>query len=164
MKSARLVLDADLNWQIDFESIEAAMNEKTRILIINTPHNPTGKVFTRDELEKISAIVDKYPRCFVLCDEVYETLTFDGRDHVHFASIGDNWKRTISVFSAGKMFNATGWKTGWGIAPKELVRQAVVIVDTRSFCHNVPMQVAFAKSLPWLGEKYGEFSCFSESV
>ena len=132
------MLDKDDKWQIDFESLEAAMSEKTRILLLNTPQNPTGKVFSREELEKISAIVDKYPRCFVLSDEVYDFLTFDGREHVHFATIGDNWKRTISVFSGGKMFNATGWKVGWGIGPKELVRQGVVINDTINFCHNVP--------------------------
>ena len=158
------MLDKDDKWQIDFESLEAAMSEKTRILLLNTPQNPTGKVFSREELEKISAIVDKYPRCFVLSDEVYDFLTFDGREHVHFATIGDNWKRTISVFSGGKMFNATGWKVGWGIGPKELVRQGVVINDTINFCHNVPGQVAFAKSLPWLDMKYEQYANFGESI
>ena len=138
IKSVQLVVDADLKWQLDFDSLEKAMSDKTRILLLNTPNNPTGKVFTREELEKISAILDKYPRCFVLSDEVYDFLPFEGREHVHFATIGDNWKRTISVFSGGKMFNCTGWKIGWGIGPKQLVRQAVIMNDSINFCNNVP--------------------------
>ena len=164
LKSARLVLDKDDKWQIDFESLEAAMSEKTRILVINTPQNPTGKVFTKEELEKISAIVDKYPRCFVISDEVYDFLAFDGREHLHFAAIGDNWKRTISIFSGGKMFNCTGWKCGWGIGPRELVRQAVIMNDTINFCTNIPTQVAMAKTLPWIDEKYESFASYGDSI
>lgn len=78
------------------------MNEKTRLIILNTPHNPTGKVFTRAELEEISSILENYPHVFVISDEVYDFLTFDEHEHVMFANIGKNWEKTITVFSGGK--------------------------------------------------------------
>ena len=70
----------------------------------------------------------------VLADEVYDFLTFDGEEHVRFASIGDNWEKTISVYSGGKLFNATGWKVGWAIAHPKLLRMGGVLNNTLTYC------------------------------
>jgi len=90
--------------------------------MLNTPHNPTGKVFTKEELEEISAILEEYPHVYVLSDEVYDFLTFDNREHHIFANIGDNYKKTITVFSGGKQLCCTGWKIGWAFAQPEIIR------------------------------------------
>ena len=123
------------------------MSEKTRVILLNTPHNPTGKVFTTEELLEISDILSDYPNCYVIADEVYDFMTFDGREHVLFANIGDNWNRTITIYSGGKLLCCTGWKVGWAIAPAEILRQAVIINDCCTYCHNVPGQVAVTRSL-----------------
>ena len=86
------------------------------------PHNPTGKVFTRAELEGIRNIVLKWPRCLVLSDEVYERHVYGGVEHVPIASLPDMFERTISVYSAGKIFSCTGFKVGWAIAPSPLIQ------------------------------------------
>jgi len=74
----------------------------------------------------------------VLADEVYDYLTFDGLKHVPFASIGDNWHRTITVYSGGKLLNATGWKVGWAIGPEKILRLSCVINNTSVYCTNHP--------------------------
>jgi len=74
----------------------------------------------------------------VFSDEVYDYLTFDGRKHVPFASIGDNWERTVSMYSGGKLFSATGWKIGWAIAPHPLLNLGGIINNTKTYCQNTP--------------------------
>lgn len=115
------MLEGD-NWVLDFDSFEKAFNENTRVFLFNTPHNPTGKVFTKEEMEKISAVLDKWPKVKVISDEVYDFLCFDNHKHINFATVGNNWDRTISVFSGGKMLNATGWKVGWAFGPAHLIK------------------------------------------
>ena len=84
----------------------------------------------------------------MISDEVYDFLTFDGKQHIPFACIGDNYKKTISVYSGGKVFNATGWKVGWAIGPKDLIRTGGIIINNCYYNAHVPSQVAMAKSLP----------------
>jgi aspartate/methionine/tyrosine aminotransferase len=74
----------------------------------------------------------------VLTDEVYEMLTFDGREHIHFATLAINWDRTVSIFSGGKLLNATGWKVGWAIGPQKLLHMGGVISNTVFYCFNTP--------------------------
>jgi len=114
---------------------------------LNTPHNPTGKVFTREELEEITSILKDFPDCMVLADEVYDFLTYDGLEHTRFATIGDNWNRTVTVYSGGKKFNATGWKVGWAIGHQKLVRLGGILNNTSFYCQNTPGQVAMAQAL-----------------
>ena len=96
-------------------------------MILNSPHNPTGKVFDIKELEIISEILNDFPEVLVIADEVYEFLTFDNRKHHYFASIGDNWTRTVTIFSGGKLFCCTGWRIGWVIGPEPLLRLGGII-------------------------------------
>jgi N-succinyldiaminopimelate aminotransferase len=116
LKTVPLTVDADGEWVFDPEILKSALSDKTTLLILNTPHNPTGKCFTLDELEEITDIVKQYPKLTVLADEVYDFLTFDGARHIPFASLSDNWNRTVTIYSGGKLMNATGWKVGWAIA------------------------------------------------
>ena len=89
----------------------------------------------------------------VLSDEVYDFLTFDGLEHIPFASIGDNWHRTITVYSGGKLLNATGWKVGWAIGPERILRLGAIINNTTSYCTNSPAQIAMANALQIIDTK-----------
>jgi aspartate/methionine/tyrosine aminotransferase len=135
---APMFRDDQGKWQYDFEKFEQCINEKTKAVIITNPHNPTGKVFTREELEKLSAILDKYPQVIVISDDVYYFLPFDGMKYEVFADIGNNYQRTLTVYSAGKMMNCTGWRTGWVIGPKELVKYATLVHENSVFNVFVP--------------------------
>lgn len=103
------------------------MTPKTKIFLLNNAHNPTGKLFSRAELEVISQILNENPQILVISDDVYEFLTFDGKTSTLFASIGDNYKKTVSIFSGGKLFCCTGWKLGWAIAPHQFIERAGII-------------------------------------
>jgi kynurenine aminotransferase len=106
---------------------------------LNNPHNPTGKNFTREELEQISSVLEEFPHIIVLSDEVYDFLVFDKKEHIPFASIGNNYQRTISLYSGGKMFSATGWRCGWAIARPDLLRLGCIIDNTVYSSSNGPV-------------------------
>jgi len=156
-------------WFFDFDHFEKSLDENSKLLIITNPHNPSGKIFTEDEIARLSAILDKWPQVTVLSDEVYFHLPFDGRKLVSFANYSEsNWKKTVNVFSAGKMLNCTGWKIGWAIGPKDLIHQAFFVHEASVFCPNVPGQYALSKSLeqaftqPYEG--YKNYFAFVQSV
>jgi len=96
---------------------------------------------------EITKILDEFPHITVFSDEVYDYLCFDDHKHIHFATIANNWHRTVSIFSGGKLFSATGWKVGWTIAPKELINLGGIINNAVTYSQNTPAQVAFANGL-----------------
>jgi len=107
--------DGGQKWALDLAELRAAFNPRTRLLLLNTPQNPTGKVFSLAELEGIAAIVRDFPRVLVVSDEVYENMTYDTTGvlpHVSISSLEGMWDRTLLVASAGKTFSITGWKVG----------------------------------------------------
>jgi kynurenine aminotransferase len=95
----------------------------------------------------ISKILEEFPDIIVISDEVYNFLTFDDKQHVCFATLDNNWWKTISIYSGGKLFNATGWKIGWSIGPKPLIYMGGVIQNTVNYCLNTPGQFAMSNSL-----------------
>src|SRR5437870_1815969 len=101
------------------EMLEASFGPRTPAIIINTPHNPTGHVFTRAELEAIAALC----RCqdaLAITDEIYERILYDGREHVSIGSLDGMRERTITISGASKTFAVTGWRLGWAIAPEDI--------------------------------------------
>jgi aspartate/methionine/tyrosine aminotransferase len=135
-------------WFFDFTAFEKAINSNTKIVLLTNPHNPCGKMFSAAEVKQMSEILDKHPHVMVITDDVYFHLPFDGRKHVSFASYSkSNWEKTITIFSAGKMLNCTGWKIGWAIGPSRLIKQAMFVHEAMSFNTNVPGQIAIARSL-----------------
>lgn len=129
----------------DEDELKKTINEKTKLLIINNPHNPSGKVFERPELEFIAKLATKFD-FYVMSDEVYEHLVFE-KKHLPFASIEDMAQRTITISSMGKTLSVTGWKIGWAIAPQEILKS---IHNTRqfiSFSVATPLQSAVAKAI-----------------
>ncbi|KAI0640887.1 PLP-dependent transferase [Trametes meyenii] len=133
-------------WNVDFEELEKAITPRTKMIVINTPHNPVGKVFTRAELERVAQLAETHD-LIVMCDEVYESLVFDGREHVRFANLPGMWERTVTVGSAGKLFAATGWRVGWVIGPPALIGPTTAATTRIVFATNTPMQEAAAAGL-----------------
>ncbi|SHO75830.1 Similar to S.cerevisiae protein BNA3 (Kynurenine aminotransferase) [Malassezia sympodialis ATCC 42132] len=108
-------------WLFDWDLLEQKMaSPRAKLLFLNTPHNPIGKVCTLKELQQLAALCIKYD-ILVISDEVYDCLTYDQQEHIRLASISGMWERTITVGSAGKSFACTGWRVGWAIGPKHLI-------------------------------------------
>lgn len=132
------------DWVLDMAELESVISERTKMLILNTPHNPIGKVFSTEELKSLSDICKKHD-LLVLSDEVYEHLVIDG-EHVRIASLPGMWERTITVGSAGKTFSVTGWKLGWCYGPQELMRYIQLFHQNCIYTCPTPIQEAVAES------------------
>jgi N-succinyldiaminopimelate aminotransferase len=139
----------------DPDELAAAITPRTRAILVNTPHNPTGTVFTAGELAQIAAICQRH-NVIAIADEVYEHLIFDGVRHVPLASLPGMADRTLTISSAGKTFNATGWKVGWVCGPSRMVAAVRTVKQYLTFAGGTPFQHAVAAVLPdrhaWLDD------------
>ncbi len=133
------------DFRYDFQELEQSITAKTRLLLLNTPHNPTGKVFSRSELEQIAELCRRHD-LLAVADEVYEHLVFDG-EHVSLASLPGMRERTITISSTGKTFSLTGWKIGWACAPEPLTAAVRTAHQFITFCNSAPLQPAMAQAL-----------------
>jgi aspartate/methionine/tyrosine aminotransferase len=134
------------SFSFDIDELEKAMTTKTKLLIFNNPHNPSGKMFSKDEILTLCNFVKKHD-LYLISDEVYEFLSFDGNVHIPSATIQDMKERTITISSAGKTFGLTGWKIGWTCAPKEITHKIRLLHQYVTFSVSTPMQEAVAHSL-----------------
>lgn len=141
-------------WELDFAKLEAAITDRTKLLLINTPHNPTGKVFTTEELQTVAGILQRHPHVIAVTDEVYEKLVYDGKQHVRLASLPGMWERTLTVSSCGKTFSATGWKVGWIYGHADLVKPIVLANQWIQFCVSSPTQRAMASIIEQADQPY----------
>ncbi|ANS80684.1 Aspartate aminotransferase [Serinicoccus hydrothermalis] len=132
--------------RLDLDALRATVTDRTRVLVLNTPHNPTGKVFTREELEGVAAIAREHD-LVVLADEVYEHLVFDGLTHTPIATLPGMFERTLTVSSVGKTFSLTGWKTGWVSGPQHLVDAVAAVKQFLTFVGVTHVQPAVAHGL-----------------
>ncbi len=134
------------DFRLDVDALRAAVTPRTTTMLLNTPHNPTGAVLTREELEAVAAVAREHD-LVVVTDEVYEHLTFDGRAHVPLCTLPGMWERTVSISSAGKTFSFTGWKVGWVTGPAELVSTVMAAKQWLTFTNAGPLQPAVAHAL-----------------
>ena len=139
---------ADLTgpWAFDVADLRAAVTPRTRLLLLNTPHNPTGKVFTAAELGVVAALAMEH-ELLVLADEVYEHLVFPGAAHRSIATLPGMRDRTLVVSSGGKTFNTTGWKIGWVCGPAPLVAAVRTAKQFLTYVNGGPFQPAIAAGL-----------------
>lgn len=125
-------------WSIDFDLLRQKLaSGKVRAIMLNTPHNPVGKVFSLEELQELAKLCIEYD-LLVLSDEVYDCLTFDDKEHIRIASLEGMWNRTVTVGSAGKSFACTGWRIGWLLGPKHLINPTLAAHTRILFCTNSP--------------------------
>jgi N-succinyldiaminopimelate aminotransferase len=145
------------DFRLDADQVRAAIGPRTRFVLLNSPHNPTGTVLSRDELQAVADVAVEHD-LVVITDEVYEHLTFaedgtgDGKgrrvhEHVPIATLPGMWERTLSLSSAGKSYSLTGWKVGWATGPSDLVSALLSAKQWLTFTSGAPLQPAIAVAL-----------------
>lgn len=142
-------------FSFDLSELEAQVSKKTKLIILNNPHNPTGRVFTQRELGALAALAERWD-CYVLSDEVYEFLTFD-RKHIPIASLPQMHDRVITISSIGKTLSFTGWKIGWACGPAALIKAIHNAHQFITFCVAHPLQDGIAEVLPHIDRYLPEF-------
>jgi N-succinyldiaminopimelate aminotransferase len=148
-------------WTFDTDELRSAFNKKTRALILNTPQNPSGRVFTRQELAMIAELCIEYD-VTVIADEVYEHLIFAPAQHVPIATLPGMFERTVTVSSAGKLFSMTGWKIGWVYGTSDLVQGVLGAHQFVTFAVHHPSQEAIAYALNLPDSYYETFQAMYE--
>jgi len=138
------------DWSIDFDALRAAFGPKTRGIVVCTPSNPCGKVFTREELERIAALCREF-NTYVFTDEIYEYIVYDGRKHLSMAAVDREVAITISGFS--KTFSVTGWRIGYVAAHERISASIGLVNDLFYVCAPTPLQWGIARALD-IGEDY----------
>lgn len=140
----------------DIDALAAAVTDRTRLILLNSPHNPTGVVFTREELQEIADIAIRHD-LIVISDEAYEHLWFDGHPHIPIATLPGMAERTVTIGSAGKSFSFTGWKVGWASGPTHLIRAVRAVRQHLSYVSGGPFQYAIAHALRMPDSYYDSF-------
>jgi aspartate/methionine/tyrosine aminotransferase len=134
-------------WEFCKEELKKAINENTKMILINNPHNPTGKVFSKEELSYIASLVRNNNRIIIVTDEVYEFMIYDEKSFTRFCTLEGMWDRTLTISSAGKLFSVTGWKIGWIYGPVHLMHSVALCSQFAWFSVNTPAQEAISQAL-----------------
>ncbi|KAJ9573680.1 hypothetical protein L9F63_008950 [Diploptera punctata] len=160
-KTSGKIMSSD--WVLDPAELTSLFNSKTKAIIINTPQNPVGKVFTQKELELIADLCKKWN---VLCisDEVYEWLVYKPYKHIRIATLPGMWERTITIGSAGKTFSVTGWKIGWAYGPANLMKNLQTVHQNCVYTCCTPLQEAVASGFELEMTRLGQPECYFESL
>ena len=133
-------------WSFDPDELAGAFNPRTKLILVNTPHNPTGKVYSVEELAIIARLCQKHD-VIAICDEVYEHILYDGVQHTRLATLPDMAERTLTISSLGKTFSVTGWKVGWAIGAESLVNAVNQAHQFITFSVASPLQAAAVTAL-----------------
>ena len=149
------------DFEIDWQALQDAVNDKTRLVVVNFPHNPTGAIMSATDLDRFADIL-RDTSAFALSDEVYEHIIFDGATHQSVLSHDELWPRSFVVSSFGKTFHATGWKIGYCIAPAELTAEFRKVHQFTTFAVSTPMQHALADYLESEPAFFQQLSAFYE--
>lgn len=147
------------DFEVDWQRLEDAINSKTRLVIVNFPHNPTGAILKAKDLDRLASILDN-TSAYVLSDEVYEHIVFDGNSHHSILSHDELWPRSLVVSSFGKTYHATGWKIGYCIAPPELTNEFRKVHQFTTFAVSTPMQHGIADFLTAHPEFHQQVAAF----
>jgi len=143
-------------FSLDVDALRAAINPRTRLILLNTPHNPTGAVLSREELQAVADLAIEHD-LLVVSDEVYEHLTFE-RPHIPIASLPGMRERTVTISSGGKTFSFTGWKVGWVVAPPALTQAVRTAKQFLTYVNSGPFQYAIAAGLNLPDEYFTTFT------
>jgi methionine aminotransferase len=147
------------DFRIDWQRVRESVNDRTRLIMMNTPHNPSGAVWSVDDIRQLQDITAQTDTV-LLADEVYEHITFDGRPHLSLSRYPDLAARAFCISSFGKTYHATGWRIGYCVAPAVLMREFLAIHQFINFSANAPMQYAiadFLRDFPGHHDELGSF-------
>ncbi len=155
------------DWTFDPEELENAFSNKTRAIIINTPHNPTGKVFTPAEMELIARMCQRWG-VLAVTDEMYEHIVYDGREHIAMAAIPGMEDLTVTINSMSKTYSVTGWRVGWAIAPADVTKAIRKVHDFLTVGAPAPLQRASASAIkmgaPYFAQIHDEYVARREQM
>jgi aspartate/methionine/tyrosine aminotransferase len=151
------------DWSFDENELSNAFNEHTKAIIINTPNNPTGKVFSRKELEFIANLCQQHD-CLAVTDEIYEHIIYDGTEHVSIASLPDMADRTVIINSISKTYSLTGWRVGWALASARITAEIKKVHDFLTVGAAAPLQEAAAFALKMPATYYTSLQSFYEQA
>ncbi|XP_062437129.1 kynurenine--oxoglutarate transaminase 3 isoform X2 [Rhea pennata] len=151
------------DWVLDPNELASKFNSKTKAIILNTPHNPIGKVFTREELQVIADLCIKYDT-LCISDEVYEWMVYKGKKHTKIATLPGMWERTVTIGSAGKTYSVTGWKLGWSIGPPHLIKHLQVVQQNTLYTCATPLQEALAQAFWTDYKRMDDPDCYFNSL
>jgi methionine aminotransferase len=147
------------DFRIDWQRVEEEINDRTRLIMLNNPHNPTGSVWSEDDIDSLRRVIEGR-NILLLSDEVYEHITFDGRRHTSLLRYPDLAERAFCISSFGKTYHVTGWRIGYCVAPEKLMREFLCVHQFINFATNAPLQYALADFLredPLFHLSLGEF-------
>ncbi len=133
------------DWRIDFDEVEALITERTKAVLVCTPSNPCGKVWSRDELERMLAILERHD-LWAITDEIYEYMTYGGREHVSLGSLPGAYPRTVTLSGFSKTYNMTGWRLGYAVGPASVAERMGLINDLVFICAPSPLQHGVAEA------------------
>lgn len=142
-------------WGFDREALEAAVGPETKGIVVNTPTNPSGKVFDREELETIASVCADHD-LLAVTDEIYEYFVYGDAEHVSPATLTDMWERTVSLFGFSKTFAITGWRLGYAVGPAALMEPVGLVNDVHYVCAPTPLQHGVARAMERLSPAYYE--------
>ncbi len=150
------------DWSIDWEELRSAFNQKTRAIIVNTPNNPSGRVFTKAEMHSLGELCQEFD-CLLITDEIYEHILFDGLRHVTACSVPALRERSVVVNSLSKTYSVTGWRVGWVIAPPDLTASIRKVHDFLTVGAAAPLQQAGVTALALPHSYYAELAaCYQQ--
>ena len=153
----RFVPLRDADYTFDPDELRASFGRRTRLILLNTPHNPTGRVFTRSELETIAGLCREFD-VIAIADEIYDRILFDGHQHVSMASLPGMQERAVTLGGLGKTYAVTGWRVGWAVAARPLMSMIRKVHDYLTVCAPAPFQAAGIAALK-MGEGYYTAMC-----
>lgn len=139
----KTVLLSPPSWEVDFDKLESKITSKTKLVVVTTPNNPCGKVWTAQELERLAELLIKYD-LYAVTDEVYEYMTYGGRSHTSLASLDGMFERTLTLSSFSKTFNMTGWRLGYASGPANIIEKMGLLSDLFYICAPTPLQFGLA--------------------
>lgn len=143
------------DWRVDRETLEEAIGDETRAIVVNTPVNPSGQVFSRDDLEVVAELCREHD-LLAITDEIYEYFLYDDCEHVSLASLPGMWERTVTISGFSKTFAITGWRLGYAAAPEHLIEPIGLVNDIHYVCAPTPLQHGVARAMERLPEDYYE--------
>ncbi len=148
-----ITIDINNNFAIDFNALRNAISAKTRGIVLCTPCNPCGKVFSKQELLTIGKLAKQHD-LFIITDEIYEYITYPGSEHISLASLEDFKQRTITISGFSKTYNMTGWRLGYATGPKHIIEKMALLQDLIYVCPNTPLQYAVMTAFEMPAEYY----------
>ena len=147
------------NWDVDLDAFAAALTPRTKAVVVCTPGNPSGKVWTEAELAGLLAIAEAHD-LWILTDEIYEYMTYEGRRHVSLASLPGAYARTVTLSGFSKTYNMTGWRLGYAVAPPEVAERIGLVSDLLYICAPAPLQHGVAEAFAMPGAYFDDMRAF----